>query len=106
MTPLSSPLTAATRQQVQSQPLQTQTAGTNGALDDAAEFESVFLATMLNQMFAGIKTDGPFGGGQGEEQFRGFLVEEYAKSITASGGIGLADAVRRELIAIQEEHTQ
>ena len=72
--------------------------------DAAKEFEAVFISTMLNQMFAGIRTDGPFGGGHGEEQFRGLLVEEYGKAIADAGGFGLADAVRRELIAIQEEN--
>ncbi|MFN0264138.1 rod-binding protein [Tepidamorphus sp. 3E244] len=66
------------------------------------EFEGVFLATMLNQMFSGLKTDGPFHGGHAEEQFRGILVEEMGNSIAKAGGIGIADAVARELIAIQE----
>jgi len=53
-------------------------------------------------MFSGVKTDGPFGGGSAEESWRGFLLDEYGKSITASGGIGIADAVYSELVALQE----
>ena len=67
------------------------------------EFEAVFLSTMLGQMFSGLKTDGPFHGGHAEEQFRSLLVDELGKSIADAGGIGVADAVARELIAIQEE---
>ena len=68
----------------------------------AQEFESVFLSTMLQQMFSGVKTDGPFGGGHGEEMFRSLLIEEYGSSIAAAGGIGVADEVARELLSIQE----
>lgn len=68
----------------------------------AVEFEAVFLSQMLGQMFAQVRTDGPFGGGHAEGVFRGLLVEEYGKSIARAGGIGLADSVAREIIALQE----
>ena len=35
------------------------------AKDAAQKFESQFLAQMIGQMFQGIQTDGPFGGGFG-----------------------------------------
>lgn len=66
------------------------------------EFEAVFLSQMLAPMFAGIKTDGPFGGGHAEEIFRSMLVEETGKTIARAGGIGLADAVYRQLLIYQE----
>ncbi len=68
----------------------------------AQEFESVFMNTMLSQMFAGLETDGPFGGGQGEEMFRSLLIEEYGSNIAAAGGIGIADDIARELLSLQE----
>lgn len=68
----------------------------------AQDFEAVFLSEMLGNMFAGIKTDGPFGGGHGESVMRSLLTDEYAKSIAARGGVGIADNVYRELIRIQE----
>lgn len=68
----------------------------------AEEFESFFLARFIDAMQAGIETDGPFGGGPGEETFRGLLSDEYAKSVVRAGGIGLADAVEREMLRIQE----
>jgi peptidoglycan hydrolase FlgJ len=68
----------------------------------AQEFEAVFMNTMLSQMFAGLETDGPFGGGQGEEMFRSLLIEEYGSNIAAAGGIGIADDIARELLSLQE----
>jgi Rod binding domain-containing protein len=66
------------------------------------DFEQVFLSTMFNQMFAGISTTGPFGGGQAEETWRGMLVDKYAETVTKAGGVGIADAVYRDLLKVQE----
>jgi len=77
-------------------------AGNDELREQAKEFEAVFMSKMLKSMFSGVKTDGPFGGGSAEESWRGFLLDEYGKSITASGGIGIADAVYSELVALQE----
>ena len=68
----------------------------------AQEFEGVFLSQFLGEMFDGISADGPFGGGQGEMMFRSLMLDEYGKQIAAQGGIGLADAVTRELLKTQE----
>ncbi|MGA7674985.1 MAG: rod-binding protein [Rhizomicrobium sp.] len=68
----------------------------------AQEFEGVFLSQFLGEMFDGISTDGPFGGGQGEQMFRSLMLDEYGKQIAAQGGIGLANAVTRELLKTQE----
>lgn len=72
----------------------------------AREFESVFLSTIFERMFASLETDGLFGGGEAEKTWRSFLTEQYANEVTAQGGIGLADAVRSELIALQEASQQ
>jgi len=69
----------------------------------ASEFESVFLSQFLGSMFEGISTDPPFGGGQGEAIFRSLMIDEYAKQMTAQGGIGLADSVTRQLLKGQEK---
>ena len=66
------------------------------------EFEHMFVSQMLSQMFAGIKTNGTFGGGFGEEMFRSLQVDEYARSLTQRGGVGIAASVTRELIRLQE----
>lgn len=78
------------------------TANADVAKQKAQDFESVFISQMLGQMFSGISTDGPFGGGQGEEMFRSLMVDEYGKQIAAQGGIGLADTVARQLLKHQE----
>jgi Rod binding domain-containing protein len=66
------------------------------------EFESMFLGQMLSHMFAGIETNEMFGGGHGETMMRSMLVEEYAKEMSNAGGIGIADAVTREILKVQE----
>jgi flagellar protein FlgJ len=68
----------------------------------AKEFESVFISQMLNHMFAGIETDDVFGGGQSEKIYRSMQIQEYGKIITESGGIGVTDAIRAEMIKLQE----
>ena len=73
------------------------------AVDKAArEFEAEFLSQMLESMFKGIRTDGPFGGGHAEEMMRSFMLQEYGKVMAANGGVGIADAVKRELLRAQE----
>jgi len=71
------------------------------AWNQAQNFEQVFLNTMFGQMFTGIGNDSPLGGKQ-SEAWRGMLVDEYAKSVTAQGGVGLANHIYRELVGAQE----
>ncbi len=78
------------------------TADASEARRTAEEFEAVFLSQVLKSMFAGIKTDGPMGGGNGEEMFRSMLNQEYGKILAKSGGVGIADAVYREILKTQE----
>lgn len=68
----------------------------------AEEFESVFLNTFVEQMFSGIKTEGPFTGGSSEDIYRSMMSEQYAKSISKSGGIGLADHIYSEILKAQQ----
>ena len=68
----------------------------------AKEFESVFISQFMGSMFQGISTDGPTGGGQGEEMFRSLMIDQYSKSIEQRGGFGLAAAVQRQLLKHQE----
>ncbi len=68
----------------------------------ARDFEAVFVSQMLEQMFADVKTDGPGGGGSGEQIFRSMMIQEVGRQMVAQGGMGLADTVKRELIAMQE----
>ena len=56
---------------------------------------------MMQPMFDGLQTDGPFGGGEGEETFKAFLVEAIGKQMAKAGGVGLADPVAREMLKMQ-----
>jgi Rod binding domain-containing protein len=67
----------------------------------AAEFEAMVLAELLQPIFAEIDPDGLGGGGAGEAMFRPMLVQEYAMGIARNGGVGLGDAVVRELTRMQ-----
>lgn len=92
--------------QVQAEAQRASTAGgprKNTAAQAAAqEFEAFFLAQVLDQMFAGIRSDGAFGGGTSERIYRQMLNTEYAKALSRSGGIGIADSVYREILNLQE----
>jgi len=68
----------------------------------AQEVEGFFITIMLESMFAGIKTDGLFGGGHGEKVFRSMMFEEYGKAIAHTNELGIADSVRREILRLQE----
>lgn len=75
----------------------------NAQIDQAARaFEATMLTAMLKPIFESVETSAPFGGGEGEKMWRGLLVEQYANEIASTGGIGIADEVRAELIRAQE----
>ena len=81
----------------------TQTLGADRIKKVSQEFESIFLSNMLEEMFAGVEEDGPFDSGPGSSAWRSLRTEEFARTVAASGGIGLADHVQRQLIALQEK---
>ncbi len=66
------------------------------------DFEAFFLSQMLQPMFSEVKPAEPFGGGPAEGMWRTMQVNEYGKAIARSGGIGIADAVFKEMIKLQE----
>jgi len=86
------------------QPVQTPHAVTNAAAAKKAaqQFESVFVTEFLGQMFADIPTDGPFGGGDGEQMFRSLMLDEYGKQMEKQGGFGLSAPVASQLLKLQE----
>ncbi|MBA4803294.1 MAG: rod-binding protein [Brevundimonas sp.] len=71
--------------------------------ETAESFEASFLAQMLKPMFEGLRTDGMFGGGQGEETWRSFMIEAMAKQTVKAGGVGLADQVVAQMLKMQEQ---
>ena len=90
---LSQPLTAA--------PSAAEMAKRGEIKKTAKTFESSFLSIMLQQMFQGVETSAPFGGGPGETMFRSFMTEAMAKQMVRSGGIGVTDAVTKEMLKLQ-----
>lgn len=71
--------------------------------ETAEQFEASFLSQMLKPMFEGLSTEAPFGGGEAEGTWRGFLVDAMAKQAVRSGGIGLADQVVAQMLKMQEQ---
>lgn len=67
----------------------------------AKDFEAMFVTQMLQPMFEGISPDPTFGGGNGEEIMRTFLLQEYGKIAAQSGQLGIATAVKNEMIKAQ-----
>ena len=62
------------------------------------DLETTFLTEMLKHSGLG-SVQGTFDGGIGEEQFSSMRLQETAKQITGSGGIGLAENIFQSLIA-------
>jgi len=71
----------------------------------AEQFESMVLAQLLQPMFAALDTQGLGGGGFGEEIFRPMLVDEYARGLSRSGGVGLAQSIIDELTRLRIAQT-
>ena len=77
-------------------------AGIDALRGVAQEFEAVFLAQVLSRINQG------FGGGPGADEaaeqgiFHDMFNDEVAKLISRSGGVGVADAVLKEMLKVQE----
>lgn len=69
----------------------------------AEEFEGVFLNTLTKELFASIKTDDSvMGGGFGEETWRSMQSEQLAATMAQNGGLGIAEQLLPDLLAMQE----
>lgn len=92
-----------TNNQIRQEPLgEPKTARELKAKRSADEFEAIFISQMLKSMSVGLKTDGPFGGGQSEDIYRDLMNEELGKTMSGKGGIGMSDAIYREILKNQE----
>jgi len=87
-------LTAAQQQKLQNAPPELR--------KQAQDMESLFINTLVSQMFSGLDARNGFGGGYAEETWRSMQSEQISGQIARSGGFGLADTVLSELISIQE----
>jgi flagellar protein FlgJ len=63
----------------------------------AKEFETMFVGMMLKSMRETVGKDKLTNGGHGEEVYRSMLDQEYAKSLTEHGGVGLTAMLERQL---------
>ena len=71
----------------------------------AQDFEQSFLSVMLGSMFQGVGAQDPaFGGGEGEQAFRSFFNDAVAKGVVKHGGVGVSQAVERQLLKMQGAH--
>ena len=69
----------------------------------AEEFEGVFLNTLTKEMFATLhSSESSMGGGFGEETWRSMQSEQLAASMAQNGGLGIADQLLPDLLALQE----
>jgi len=69
----------------------------------ASDFEAMTISQMIQPMFQTVDTSKDmFGGGTGEEQLKPMLVNEMAKQMESAGGIGLKDALYRQMLTLQE----
>lgn len=69
----------------------------------AVKFEAMFMNEMLSHMFTGIDSNGPFGGGHGEEMFRSLMVEQYGQIAAKSGQTRISDQIEKAMLRMQEE---
>jgi peptidoglycan hydrolase FlgJ len=69
--------------------------------DTARKFEASFLTTVFQTMFQDVNTDSDFSGGPGEDMWKSFMAEAMAKSVAKRGGIGVSQAVEREMLKMQ-----
>jgi peptidoglycan hydrolase FlgJ len=82
-------------------------AKTSRNASDVEKTSKDFERMALSQMLAMMETDTDmsdtmFGGGAAERAFKPFLTEEYARGYSETGGIGIAAAVKREMLRLQE----
>jgi len=68
----------------------------------ASDFEAQFISQMLSNMFATVDNKESLGGSDSEDVYNSLLIDEYGKIFAKSGGVGVADQVKRIMIHQQE----
>lgn len=71
--------------------------------ETAKDFESLFISQMVENMFGESIGESAFGSDESNDIYKGMMTQEYGKIISKSGGIGIADYVKRELLQMQEQ---
>jgi len=65
------------------------------------DFESMVLSQLISPMFEGLSSDGPFGGGEGEEAMKSFYIDAIGKEMAKHGGVGISALMQKELLKLQ-----
>lgn len=79
---------------------------TRAAKKTGRDFEAMFVSRMLDSMFSGLGKNALFGGGEAEKQWRGFMNEEYGKSIAQGGSLGISKMVESEVARLYREQAE
>lgn len=77
-------------------------AGTIDRSQTSRDFEAVFAGQLAQLLLEQVDVDAAFGGGHGEEMFRGVLGEELGKAISKTGMLGIAPAVLAQMQKLEE----
>lgn len=88
---------------VESVKKQGQTKGTDKLEQACKDFESLFVAQMMQQMRKTVPQEGLFNGGRAEKIYTEMLDSEMAKSISNQRGVGLAAMMYRQLSTLSAE---
>ncbi len=67
------------------------------------EFEAMFLNLVLKSMRDTVPKNKLVDGGNAEDIYRSMLDSEYAKQLSHQRGAGIADAVERQMLGIQQK---
>jgi len=102
--PAAPPLSVAQNDALDDAQRQARSASADKARETAESFEGLTLGELLQPMFdTADVSDNEFGGGAAEKQFRSLQVLEMGKQIAKNGGVGIADSVYRQILAMQEQ---
>ena len=82
---------------------QDQVEGSDKLEQACKDFESLFVAQMMQQMRKTVPQEGLFNGGRAEKIYTEMLDSEMAKSISNHRGVGLAAMMYRQLSALAAE---
>jgi len=70
------------------------------------DFEAMFVGRMLDSMFQGVSTGGTFGGGQAEQTWRSFMLQEYGKAVAEQGSLGIGRMVEAEVARLYAQQSE
>lgn len=71
-------------------------------MEVAKDFEAVFLAQMFSPMFGDSTGNSLFGNEESKDVYKSLLMNEYGKTMSNLGGIGIASHVKGEMLRLQE----